>query len=150
LHSALKEHFVELVANYRNLPTLNYEAETNAIVNLVQDLNSTKYIAHASTLNLGNYVVRLKVANGNFNTHFSQRNTEVAATIVYDAKAVRRTMIQNYTAYANYIVSLANAANTPYYNGILDIINTNRKYYSDLLSKRHGSNNVPLVDVNPI
>jgi len=125
-----------LFDNYKNLDKMNYEAETNAIFNLLQDLDKPEYAPHVVTLNLTNYVDRLLTDNEQFNTHFSNRNTQIAATVVYNAKEIRKTMIQNYSKYANYVLLLADSQDTPYYNDILNIINTSRTYYSDLLARR--------------
>jgi hypothetical protein len=126
-------------AKYKNLIIMNYEAETNAINNLLQNLSEQEYAVHVETLNLSNYVSRLRSDNNEFDAHFTNRSTETASTTVYNAKAIRKTMIQNYSNYANYVQLISDSTNAPYYNGILDIINNNRKQYSDLLSRRQGN-----------
>jgi len=124
---------------YKNVATMNYEAETNAINNLLQNLSELDYAAHVQTLNLTNYVSRLRSDNNEFDVHFTNRSTDTASTTVYNAKAIRKTMFQNYLKYSNYVLLLSDATDASYYNGILDIINNDRKHYSDLLSKRQGS-----------
>lgn len=126
-------------AKYKDMAAMNYAAETNAIANLLQDLSESQNADHVETLNLTNYVERLRTDNDQFNAKFSNRSTEIAATVTYNAKAIRKTMIQNYSNYANYVLSMAIAADTPFYNSILNIINYNRKYYSDLLARRQGT-----------
>ena len=59
-------------------------------------------------------------------------------------------MIENYTIYTTYVLSLSNAANTPYYNSLLDIINNIRKYYSDLLARRTTTDTAPVAPVTPV
>lgn len=125
-------------SKYKKVTIMNYEAETNAISNLLQDLAIPKYAAHVLTLKLTPHISRLKTDNDNFNARFTTRSTGTAATVVYDAKAIRKTMIANYSNYANYVLLLAQSVNTPYYNGILAIVNNDRKYYSDLLAIRAG------------
>ena len=139
-----------LLTAYKGLANFNFEAETNAIINLVKDLNSATYSPHVTTLNLGKFVTRLTTANIAFTTAFSQRSIGEAATIVYDSKLIRKTMIENYTIYTTYVLSLSNAANTPYYNSLLDIINNIRKYYSDLLARRTTTDTAPVAPVTPV
>jgi hypothetical protein len=126
-------------AKYKNITKMNYEAETNAINSLLQNLSEPDYATHVQTLNLANYVSRLRSDNNEFDVHFTNRSTETASITVYNAKAIRKTMIQNYSNYANYVLLISDSSDAPYYNGILDIINNDRKQYSDLLSKRQGN-----------
>lgn len=130
-----------LLQSYKNLPKLNYEAESNAITNLALDVASARFATHASTLNLQPFITKLTTANTDFNTLFSQRSTDVAATVVYDTKALRQSLTEHYKSYATYVLAMANTLNTPYYNGLLDIINTIRSYFSDVLARRTSGRN---------
>jgi hypothetical protein len=134
-----------LLENYKDLPRLNYEAESNAIVKLLSQFSEQKYAGHAKTLNLDKYLERLKKANEIFNATFSQRSSAIAATVVYDAKAIRETINEHYRAYSNYVLALANATDSTYYNNILNTVNQVRKYFSDLLAKRNTKPDGSLV-----
>jgi len=125
-----------LFRTFKDLPKLNYEAESNAIVKLLSNFDNEKYAAHAKLLGLGKYIERLKKANEVFNATFSQRSSALAATVVYSAKNIRDDMNAIYITFSDYVLALANATDNAYYNGILDIINQARKYSSDLLAKR--------------
>ena len=128
---------------YKNIDVLNYEAESNAVDNFIIELAKPVYASAISTLNLSGLISQLSTDNAAFKTLFSTRSTTVAGTTHYDAKAIRKTMIANYTAYVGYVLSLTNATegqpNNAYYDSILDIVNTIRKYYSDMLARREGA-----------
>ena len=130
-----------VVKNYKNLATLNYEAESNGIDNLIADLNSPAYAPHITTLNMGAFLGSIAAANDDFKVLFSKRTTDISFTEVFDMKEIRKTAFANYTNYTQYVLSLARVnTGDAYYNNILNIINQTRKYYSDLLAKREGGN----------
>jgi hypothetical protein len=134
---------------YKDIEKLNYEAENNAIDNFITELAKPQYAAAIATLNLSGLITRMGNDNNSFKTLFSTRSITAAGTTNYDSKAIRKNMITNYEAFATYILSLTNATagmpNNSYYNSIFDIIDTIRKYYSDLLARRGGGGTVPLV-----
>jgi hypothetical protein len=129
-----------LWANYKNIENLNYEAESNTIDNLVQDLESANFAPHVATLKLGEYLANIKTSNTLFKDSFSKRNSDVASKEVFNMKLIRKDMITNYKNFSLYVVSLAKVEVLPavYYTNILKSINTSRKYYADMLARRHG------------
>lgn len=130
---------VIVVKKYKNLAKLNYEAESNGIDNLVDDFNSPAYAPHIATLKLEDFVNRIKNSNTDFKLKFSQRSTEISSTEHYDMKSIRKSTMENYNNYTQYVLSLAKVnSGDPYYTAILNIINQTRKYYSDMLAKREG------------
>ncbi len=122
---------------YKGLQTFNYEQETNGLVNLVAELNTPKYAAHIAALKMQDYVAEMETTNTDFNTLFEGRTQEVAVKVVYDVRTMRKE-IQTISKDLNgYVLSLAKAKPTDLqYEKILNVINTVRKYYSDLLAKR--------------
>ena len=133
-----------VVKNYKNLATLNYEAESNGIDNLIADFNSPAYAPHIATLNMGAFLGSIAAANDDFKVLFSKRTTDISFTEVFNIKEIRKTAFANYTNYTQYVLSLARVnTGDAYYNNILNIINQTRKYYSDLLAKREGGNTPP-------
>jgi hypothetical protein len=128
---------------YKNIEKLNYVAESNAIDNFVAELEKPVYAAAVTTLNFGGMITRMKNDNTAFKTVFSARSTNVAASVDYDAKAIRKNMMANYAAYVAYVTSLTNAtanlANNAYYLSLFNIIDNNRKYYSDMLARKGGN-----------
>ena len=128
---------------YGKIEKLNFEEETNAIDNFVQELAKPIYSSAIATLNLGVFIARISNDNNAFKTLFSTRSINVANTVLYDTKTIRKNLIADYTAYANYVTSLANAtiglSNNQYYLAIFNIINNIRKYYSDVLARRTGT-----------
>jgi len=128
-----------VVKKYKNLAKLNYEAESNGIDNLVDDLKSPAYAPHVATLKLEDFINRIIATNTSFKLKFSQRNTEISSTEHYDMKSIRKNALENYNNYTQYVLSLAKVnSGDPYYIAILNSINQSRKYYSDMLAKREG------------
>lgn len=133
-----------VVQKYKNLGTLNYEAESNGIDNVIADFTSSAYASHIATLNMGAFVDGITVANNDFKTLFSKRSTDISATEVFNIKLIRKAAFANYTNYTQYVLSLARVdTGDDYYKNILNIINQTRKYYSDLLAKREGGDTPP-------
>ncbi len=133
-----------VVKNYKNLASLNYEAESNGIDNLIADFNSPAYAPHLATLNMAEFITEIKTANDDFKLKFSKRTTDISFTEVYNMKLIRKATFENYNNYTQYVLSLARVnTGDDYYKNILNIINQTRKYYSDMLAKRNGVNNNP-------
>jgi hypothetical protein len=130
---------------YKTIEKLNYEAENNAIDNFEAELAKPTYATAITTLNLGGLITRMKNDNTAFKSLFSTRSITLAATAHYDAKAIRKTMIANYEAYATYVNSLnnatANLATNAYYLSLYNIVDNIRKYYSDMLARRGSNSN---------
>jgi Family of unknown function (DUF6261) len=125
---------------YKNIEKLNYEAENNAIDNFLDEIAKPMYASAIATLNLSNLIARMNADNIAFKNLFSARSIGIANTPNYNTKAIRKVMIANYESYASYVLSLTNATvnlpNNPYYISIYNIIDTIRKYFSDMLSRR--------------
>lgn len=138
---------------YKGIEKMNYEAENNAIDNFVVELAKPIYTAAIALLHLSGLINRMKNDNNAFKALLSVRSAAAAATIHYDAKAIRKVMIGNYEAYANYVTSLTNATtglpSNLYYLSLFNIIDNIRKNYSDMLARRssHGSDTPPAAAV---
>ncbi len=134
------QSLIILWGTYKNVITLNYEAESNAIDNLVQDLESAKYAPHVTTLKLNEYLAEIKTSNEKFKDVFSKRNTETSFAEVFHMKTIRKETFITYNKFINYVLSMANVEESPsdFYTPMLNLINTSRKYYADLLAKRNG------------
>jgi hypothetical protein len=127
-----------LLDKHKRLNTMSYEAQTRVSKHLISEFKGA-FAAAVITLNLGTAITRFENAHNDFDATFSKRSTADAGTIVYNTKAVRAVVFEKYKLYANYILAMANTTDSAYYNGMLNIINNNRKYYADLLAKRKGT-----------
>lgn len=125
-----------LLKTYKGIQTWNFEEESNGIDNLLNDLNEGKYLASVTLLNMTSYVSRITTRNNDFKTLFAGRTQEVASKEVFDVKKLRSDLKTTYTDLADYVLSMSKSKNTAEFNKALDLINTVRKYYSDLLAKR--------------
>ena len=121
---------------YGTIQAMNLEEESNAIDNLVTDLNGTKYNPHVTTLGLGGHVTKMKSTNKDFKVIFEGRTQETASKEVFDVKKMRNDIKDVYVDMANYVLAMAKAFNTDQFNKSLDVINAVRKYYNTLLAKR--------------
>jgi hypothetical protein len=128
-----------LAKKYRGLQRWNFEEESNGIDQLVADLNNEKYTPMVNLLNMTNYVTRVATRNNEFKTLFAGRTQEVAFKEVYDVKQLRTNLKNNYNDLVTYVLSMAKAKELPQYDQSLNIINTVRNYYFDLLAKRKGT-----------
>lgn len=133
------ESLHNLFNTYKGIQKWNFEEESNGIDNLLVDLNDPKYTAHIATLSLANFITRIQTANDTFKTLFAGRTQEVASKEVFDTKALRADLTTKYTLFTEYVLTMARALDTDLYNQPLNIINTVRKYYADLLAKRKGT-----------
>lgn len=136
---------------YKGIQNWNFEEESNGIDNLLAELDSPKYMPHVATLQLMRYVQRIRLSNDQFKTLFAKRTQETSSKEVFDTKKLRNSLKITYTDFCEYTLSMAKAVNTEQYGQILNIINTIRKYYSDMLAKRKPTKDGETpVDIVPI
>ena len=101
-----------------------------------------------STAGLDRYITRLTTANENFKQLFGGRIQESSGKENFDAKALRKDLFTTYGDFVDYLLSQAKApvnANDSQFADTLNVLNTARKYYSDMLAKRAGKNAAPAV-----
>jgi len=125
-----------LFGTYKNLPTLNYEAETLAIDKFARELRSPAYSEKISLLQMDRYVARMEVSNTEFKNLFSGRMVTTASTEIYDMKAIRAELQDICSDFAEYVLAMAKAVDNPLFPKALNLLNTARKYYADLLARR--------------
>jgi hypothetical protein len=138
-----------LFKTYKGIQTWNFEEETNAIDNLVTDLNNSKYQPSIDLLQMTNLVTRLTTNNTAFKTLFSGRTQETAGKEVFDTKKLRAQISATYNDMITYVLAMAKVKNTNEFNKSLDIINAVRKYYADLLAKRKAVTSTAPATVIP-
>jgi len=140
-----------LLEKYKGIQTWNFEEESNGIESLVNDLNGTKYQPNASLINMNGYISRLMAANVAFKSIFDGRTQEASGKEVFDVKKLRADMKTDYSDLVNYVFTMTKAANTDEFIQSLSVINTVRKYYSDLLAKRKpGTKTTPEIPIPPM
>lgn len=133
-----------LLADYVDLENWNFMEETNGIENLITDLEKPKYAPHVLLLGLGVHKDRLQSANENFKALFSGRTVERTEKPNYDSKQLRRRLYETYDDMANYVLTMSKVPNpNPQFATALGLINTERKYYSDLLARKAGGKTPP-------
>ena len=125
-----------LFSTYKNLAKLNYEAESLAIDKLTSELSSPAYSEKINYLHMSKYVARLSDTNTTFKNLFGGRMVTTAMNETFDMKAIRSEMQSTYNDFCDYVLAMAKALNTPLFVTALNLLNTARKYYADLLARR--------------
>lgn len=128
-----------LIDKYKGIEIMNFEAQSLAIDNFVAHLKEPNYIGAVNTLRFENHVSLLETTNNNFKTLFSSRSTGMINTEVYDTKTIRKNILTTYKDLAEYVYVMAKQKKTPYFMEILNIANTGRSYYSDILARRKAN-----------
>jgi hypothetical protein len=121
---------------YKNIAKMNYESETMAIDKLVGELNGPNYIGKINDLHMSKYVARMSDANSAFKNLFGGRMVTTASTEAYDMKVIRTELQEIYSDFCDYVLAMAKATENPLFPAALNLINTARKYYADLLARR--------------
>lgn len=128
-----------LFVNYPDMQNWNYNAETNGIDNLLNDFQKPNYAPHIVLLGLADFVDRLESANTAFKALFQGRSIETAGKPSFDAIKLRKSMHKAYDDLTGYVLTMSKVPNPqPQFTTALGLINTERKYYSDLLARRSG------------
>ncbi len=128
-----------LFNSYKGIQDWNLEEESNGLDNLVVDLQGAKYAPHVTTLNMSTYVDRMHLGNEAFKILFNNRTLEKSSKQVFDMRAMRAEIAFIYADMADYVLAMAKVKDTNEFNQPLNVINTVRKYYSDLLAKRKAT-----------
>lgn len=135
---------------YKGVQYWNFEEETNGVINMVEELLNEKHKPHVILLNMTPFVNRMAENNQKFNTLFEGRTQEIASKEVYNVKLMRNQMTAIYNDMIAYVLSMAKAHTADeQYQKPLNVINTIRKYYDDLLAKRKPAKDGEIVTPIP-
>lgn len=138
-----------LFDTYGDVRKMNFEKESNAIDNLIVDLNNSQYSPHVTRLNMVSFINRITNTNNEFKTLFEGRTQEQASKEVFDVKQLRRNAKEVYEDLVAYVLSMAKAVDSAEFNQSLDVINTVRSYYDNLLAKRKPAKKGEVQQVIP-
>lgn len=129
-----------IMRRFNDIEKANYEAESLGIDKVVEDFRAAK--DHAiDTLQLKRFVDKLEEANDAFKIMFSQRSSDTISTVTYDTKALRSAIFETYKDLAEYSLVIAKRnKSVPFYITLMDVLNTGREYYADILARRKGIN----------
>lgn len=140
-----------LFDTYNGLQKWNFEEETNGIDNLLVDLLNNKYKPYVELLQMLRYVNRLETANTAFKNLFVSRTQEASGKQKFDVPAMRKAIQRIYDDMVGYVITMAKVQTAEQYHKTLDVINTVRKYYHDLLAKRKsGNDDAPDAPIPPM
>ncbi|MFP3590535.1 DUF6261 family protein [Chryseobacterium sp. SIMBA_038] len=129
-----------LLNQYKNVQHASYEEETNRLTTLVGKLLSSEYSSAVSSLGIVKFTNHLSDSNATFNTIFSSRFSGNFQKQNFDVKALRKVLTHDYKQMANYIVTLANVKEDPFYTDLLAILNNGRNYFSKTVLARRTAN----------
>jgi len=125
-----------LFSSFKNLPNLNYEAQTLGMDKLITELNSPAYSEKVNFLHIDKYVARMAETNAAFKNLFGGRIVTTAMTESFDMKTIRAETQNLYNDFADYVLAMPKATDNPLFPAALNLLNTARKYYADLLARR--------------
>lgn len=57
---------------------------------------------------------------------------------VFDMKSVRGETYQTYREFCSYVHAMANATDAPLFTTALNLLNTARSYYADMMARRNS------------
>jgi hypothetical protein len=137
--SAAFTKIATVLKTYKGVEKLNFEAESLAVSNFIGELRNAQFLPSLQILGLDSHLNNLETANENFKTLFSNRSTAIINTEVYDTKALRKNILDTYKEMAEYAYVMAKRKNTPFYINLLNVVNSGRAYYSDILARRIGT-----------
>jgi Family of unknown function (DUF6261) len=124
----------------RNLPRLNYIAETEVIDSLTDDFSTdADLVAATTTLNLQEWVKELSTANTLFNSRYLARNTNYAAQPGGNLQEQRNVTTDAYRVLADHITAHATITPSAVYTKLINEINTLVDQYNQLINNRSGS-----------
>ncbi|MDO4230025.1 MAG: DUF6261 family protein [Capnocytophaga sp.] len=130
-------HTLKIVLDsYKNLRDEAYEKETAQINSLITTLKTGHYAEAARTLNITEFILELEKTNKEFNDVFAHRSYQALNKETYNAKDVRKEIVEVYRKMTNYIVTLADVKQDEFYKKVLEVINNSRKYYADVIARR--------------
>ena len=132
-----------VLRTYKNIETVNYEAESLGVDNLIVELRNGIHLPAVQLLVLERHINNLETANTNFKKKFDIRSTDTITTEVYDAKALRTTILDTYKELAEYVLVMAKRRNTQYYLDILKIVNNGREYFATIVARNAGGGDTP-------
>ena len=138
---AEKEAYSEInivLRTYSDIGSSNYEAESLGVDNLIVALRNAAHLPFLQTLHLEGHVDALEIANTKFKDKFNERSTETIQTEVYDAKALRKAILETYRELAEYVFVMAKRKNTPYYIDTLAVVNSGRHYFATIIARQNG------------
>jgi len=125
-----------ILRNFKDIPGMNYEAETQAIDKLLIELAAPAALEKINRLSIERYVTRMQADNDTFKMLFSSRIQTEAFTEAYDMKVIRKEIYRTYSDFIKYVLSMAKATEGELYTTALSLINTARGYYADILARR--------------
>lgn len=127
-------------STYKNVEKMNFEAESLALDNYITELRGRQFEDAVETLGIKSHINTLETANTNFKRLFSTRSTGITNTEVFDTKALRKEILGTYKELAEYVFVMAKRRKTPFFIESLNILNTSRSYYNDIIARRKGNN----------
>ena len=127
-----------ILKTYKDIEIANYEAESLGVDNLIAELRNGTHLSAVQKLGLEGHINNLETTNTNFKNKFDSRSTETISTVVYDAKALRKAILDTYKELAEYVLVIAKRRNTQYYLDILTVVNNGRDYFANILARRGG------------
>ena len=116
---------------------LNYQAQTSATDNLLNDLQKEPYATAAAKLDMQKEIDGIKASNDDFRLLADDKRAEEAGKEYCDAKEGKNSLTNSYSLMATYIEALAKAyEENAEWDKLLKALNVARKNYGNMLARR--------------
>jgi hypothetical protein len=135
-----------LLNTYGDMAKMEYDAETAAVINLLQDLNGSKYAQHVKTAELGDWVTELERFNTRVDELVGERYAEKSEKPAEKLIEVRRDVDSSFGKLLTLIegTMIANPAHG--LNEFVRELNIVIKHYKTLATQDKGRRNAKKTD----
>jgi hypothetical protein len=127
---------------YGNLAAKPLNEQTADIYNLLQDLNSSKYLTDAGDVKIVEWMEELKTANQTFDTLMKHRYEEGTTMTDLKLKEVRLQIDAQYRTIAERINALVIVEGAEDYEDFIKFMNLVIEKYNNILAQRQGRKKV--------
>ncbi len=128
-----------LLDTYGDIAHMPLDKETGAIDKLIADLEGPTYKPMVEKIGLTAKVTRLKTDNNAFKTPYDARRDDDIASDGTKAIDVRKQVNEQYQLLCDYVLLKAKLSDGVQYAESLQIINTIRKEYLDMVARSKGN-----------
>lgn len=127
-----------LLSSYKEIKEADYEAETNLINRLLEQLNKVDYKEAVSLLGLTSFISKLSDAQSAFEASFSKRAKEGQKRSISQSKLLKEPLMLHYNRLGQYVLIQADTVDDQVAKDLLETYNAGRKYMADKLARQAG------------
>lgn len=122
-----------LIRTFVDAEKNSFEMEIQATNDFIDLLRSSENSPRVKVLNIEQYVNNLELANSTFSTLLVSRIAEVVEDTLYNAKILRKKLLNTYRELSEYVFVMAKRKHTLYYFKTLNTLNEGRIHFAQVL-----------------